>query len=123
MKAIKKVIKKYNNGGKSSKKEPRVNVSLNNLTTSETTTKKNKRGKGKTTTSSSNTRVSTHKHPDGEKPNTTTTSVNTVVFKPKIFGSGTRRRGTSTTSTEVLNADGTRKSYTYSKKKVKRPKK
>ena len=45
MKAIKKVIKKYNNGGKSSKKEPRVNVSLNNLTTSETTTKKNKRSR------------------------------------------------------------------------------
>ena len=122
MKANKKVIKKFNHGGKHSEKEPRVSLSSTNSSTSESTTRTNRRGKKKTTTSSSNTRVSTHKHPDGEKPNTTTTSVNTVVFKPKIFGSGTRRRGTSTTSTEVLNEDGTQRSHTYSKKKVKRPK-
>ena len=64
------------------------------------------------------TDISNIKYPEGGGDDSKTTSVTTRTFKPKIFGEGLRRRGTETNSSETLNADGTRKSYTYSKNRV-----
>ena len=64
------------------------------------------------------TDISNIKYPEGGGDDSKTTSVTTRVFKPKIFGEGLRRRGTEINSSETLNADGTRKSYTYSKNRI-----
>ena len=60
------------------------------------------------------------KYPDSPGDNTYSTSVTTSVFKPKVFGSGTRKRGVSITTGETLNADGTVRDSHSSKKRIKR---
>jgi len=66
------------------------------------------------------TDVGSLKYPNSPSDNTYSTSVTTNVFKPKIIGSGTRKRGTSTTTGEILNADGTVRNSWHSKKRIKR---
>jgi hypothetical protein len=66
------------------------------------------------------TNVGSLKYPNSPGDNTSSTSVTTNVFKPKIIGSGTRKRGTSTTTGETLNADGTVRNTYHSKKRIKR---
>tara|TARA_R110000823_G_C15837117_1_gene490800 strand:- start:119 stop:967 length:849 start_codon:yes stop_codon:yes gene_type:complete len=66
------------------------------------------------------TNVGSLKYPNSPGDNTSSTSVTTNVFKPKIIGLGTRKRGTSTTTGETLNADGTVRNTHHSKKRIKR---
>ena len=66
------------------------------------------------------TNVGSLKYPNSPGDNTYSTSVTTNVFKPKIIGSGTRKRGVSITTGETLNADGTVRDSHYSKKRIKR---
>ena len=110
---VNKTIKKSNpgSGPPPPKKQPKVSVDNTRSTKTQSSEK------GDLTT---HTDVGSLKYPNSPGDNTYSTSVTTNIFKPKTIGSGTRKRGVSTTLGETLNADGTVRNSHYSRNKIKR---